>query len=142
MDVEPRELRCNACGAALHYEPGAAVITCGHCGTEYAVEAPSEGVVEFALEEAAGEARAGEAAPPPFDEEVISWLRAGKTVEAVKVVREHTSWGLPECKEYVEALAAREGIALRNPAGAAALAVGAVIALALFGLIAFLILAR
>jgi LSD1 subclass zinc finger protein len=65
MGMEPCELRCNACGAALHYEEGAAVITCAHCGTEYALETQAEGVFEFTIEEAEEEIPAVEALAAP-----------------------------------------------------------------------------
>ncbi len=146
MSVEPRELRCNACGAALHYEAGAPVITCDHCGTEYALDVPGDTFVEFSLVEEEGVpdvAAPAEVEPPPYEAEVLSWLREGKKVQAVKVVRAHTGLGLRESKEYVEALAAREGIALPARSGAyATLVVAVLIAVAVSGLVAFLMMAR
>lgn len=148
MGVEPRELRCNACGAALHYEEGAAVITCAHCGTEYALETPPGGVLEFTIEEGEEEAEeeAEPAGPerPPYEEEALSWLREGKKVQAIKVVRAHTGLGLGESKEYVEALAVREGIALpASSEGYTTLVVAILIGIAiccLVGLVELLIL--
>ena len=145
--VEPRELRCNACGAALHYEAGAPVITCDHCGTEYALDVPGEGVIEFSFEEAEEEipdvSPPAEVEPPPYEAEVLSWLREGQKVRAVQVVRAYTSLGLRESKEYVEALAAREGIAApARSAAYATLVVAVLIAVAVSGLVAFLMLAR
>ncbi len=145
--MEPRELRCNACGAALHYEPGAAVITCAHCGTEYALEAPTEGVIEFTIEEPEEDVPAvtssSEPKRPGYEEEVLTWLREGKKVQAIKVVRAHTNMGLRECKEYVEGLAAREGIAPPPRSAAYATIVAAVlIAVAAVGLVVFFMLAR
>lgn len=147
MSAEPRELRCNACGAALHYEEGAAVMTCAHCGTEYVLETPGEGVVEFSFEEAEEDvpdvASPAEPEPPPYEAEVLTWLREGKKVQAVKVVRAHTGLGLRECKEYVEALAVREGIAPPPRSAAyATLVVAIVIAVAAFGLVIIFMLAR
>jgi LSD1 subclass zinc finger protein len=147
MNVEPRELRCNACGAALHYEPGAAVITCAHCGTEYALEAPTEGVIEFTIEGAEEDAPAAappaEAERPPYEDEVLTWLREGKKVQAIKVVRAHTGLGLRECKEYVEGLAVREGITPPPRSAAyATIVVAALIAVATLGLVIFFMLAR
>ncbi len=146
MSVEPRELRCNACGAALHYEAGAAVITCDHCGTEYALDVPGDTFVEFSLveeEDVPDVAPSAEAEPPPYEAEVLSWLREGKKVRAVQVVRAHTGLGLRESKEFVEALAAREGIALpARSAAYATLVVAVLIAVAVSGLVAFLMLAR
>ncbi len=147
MSVEPRELRCNACGAALHYEAGAAVITCAHCGTEYALDTPTEGFIEFSIEEAPEDVPAvtpsAEPERPPYEDEVLTWLREGKKVQAIKVVRAYTSMGLRECKEYVEALAVREGIApAPRSAAYATLVVAVLIAVVLAGLVAFLMLAR
>lgn len=144
--VEPRELRCNACGAALHYEAGAAVITCDHCGTEYALDVPSEGVIEFSFEEAEEDvpyvATPAEPERPSYDAEALTWLREGKKVQAVKVVRAHTGLGLRESKEYVEALAAREAIALpARSAASATLVVAVLIAVTVTGLVAFLMMA-
>ena len=146
MSVEPRELRCNACGAALHYEPGAAVITCAHCGTEYALETPTEGFIEFTIE-GAEDVPAVTPSPeperPPYEEEVLTWLREGKKVQAIKVVRAHTNMGLRECKDYVEALAVREGMAAPPRSAAyATFVVAALIAVATLGVVIFLLLAR
>jgi ribosomal protein L7/L12 len=144
--VEPRELRCNACGAALHYEAGAPVITCDHCGTEYALDVPGDAVVEFSLveeEDVPDVPAPAEVEPPPYEAEVLSWLREGKKVRAVQVVRAYTGLGLRESKEYVEALAAREGIAApARSAAYATLVVAVLIAVAVSGLVAFLMLAR
>jgi LSD1 subclass zinc finger protein len=146
MSVEPRELRCNACGAALHFEAGAAVIKCDHCGTEYALDVPGDSFVEFSLveeEDIPDVAAPAEVEPPPYEAEVISWLREGKKVQAVQVVRAHTGLGLRESKEYVEALAAREGIAPpARTAAYATLVVAVLIAVAVSGIVMFLMLAR
>ena len=146
IDGEPRELRCKACGAALHYEPGAAVLTCEHCGTEYALDVPSEFTIEFEVEDDAAipdvEAPAAEE-PPPYEAEVLALLRAGQLIEAVKVVRAHTGLGLRESKVLVEELAAREGIdipAARNKACLVIVVTMLVIAVA--GIVSFVILAR
>ena len=42
--------------------------------------------------------------PDELTESVISLLKEHKKVEAVKVVRESTGWGLQECKDYVDNL--------------------------------------
>ncbi len=146
MSVEPRELRCNACGAALHYEAGAAVITCDHCGTEYVLDVPGDSFVEFSLVEAEDVpdvSPPAEVEPPPYEAEVLSWLREGQKVRAVQVVRAYTGLGLRESKEYVEELAIREGIAApARSAAYATLVVAVLIAVAVSGLVAFLMLAR
>jgi len=145
INAEPHELRCNACGAKLHYEPGAEVITCAHCGTEYVLDVPGEFTIEFEAEEDEAprvEAPAAEE-PPYYEAEVLALLRAGQLIQAVKVVRAHTGLGLREAKEHAEALAAREGIdipAARNKA--CLVIVAATLILAVAGIVSFLILAR
>jgi ribosomal protein L7/L12 len=42
--------------------------------------------------------------------DVLSLLRAGRKIDAIKVYREHTNCGLAEAKQAVEALAAAHGI--------------------------------
>jgi LSD1 subclass zinc finger protein len=146
MNAEPRELRCKACGAALHYEPGAEVITCAHCGTEYVLESPTEFTVEYMLEEDEPTPEVETPAPvgpPSYEAEVLALLRAGQLIEAVKVVRAHTGLGLREAKEHAEALAAREGIdipAARNKA--CLVIVAAMLILAVAGVVSFVILTR
>lgn len=141
---EPQELRCKACGAALHYEPGAEVITCAHCGTEYVLESPTEFTVEYELAEDEPTPEVETPAPvgaPSYEDEALSWLQRGKKIEAIKVVRERTGMGLRESKEYVEALAAREGIPLRGGGSGACLVIVAVaVILGLAGLVSWAIL--
>jgi LSD1 subclass zinc finger protein len=146
-NVEPRELRCNACGAALHYEPGAAVITCGHCGTEYALETPVEGVIEFSLEEAEDDApdvaARAEAQARPYEAEALAWLREGRKKQAVDAVRAHAGMSPREATEYVDELAVRERMAPpRRRSAAVALVLAVVIALALVGLLLHFMAAR
>jgi LSD1 subclass zinc finger protein len=146
INAEPRELRCKACGAALHYEPGAEVLTCAHCGTEYVLEGPTEFTVEYMLEEDEPTPEVETPAPvgpPSYEAEVLALLRAGQLIGAVKVVRAYTGLGLREAKEHAEALAAREGIdipAARNKACLMIVVVGAVLAVA--GIVSFLLLAH
>ena len=45
-------------------------------------------------------------------QEVIGLLKAGKKIEAIKVHREATGYGLKESKEAVEALAKAEGVVM------------------------------
>jgi LSD1 subclass zinc finger protein len=146
INAEPRELRCNACGAKLHYEPGAAVLTCAHCGTEYVLDVPDEFTIEFEVEDDAAipdvEAPAAEE-PPTYEAEVLALLRAGQMIQAVKVVRAHTGLGLREAKAIAEALAARESIdipAARNKACLVIVVTMLVIAVA--GIVSFLLLAH
>lgn len=146
--AEPRELRCTACGAKLHYEEGAAVLTCAHCGTEYALDLPTEGYIEFTLEGAEEEAIPDVApvtaeAAPAYEAEALALLRSGQKIAAIKVVRAYTSLGLREAKEVVEALAAREGLAVPAAGNKACVVVVAgMIFLALVGVAAYWFLAR
>ena|GEM_PF-1724557 len=136
-------MRCESCGASLHVEPGASVVRCGFCGTEYALDVPAEMTVEFLAEEEKGspdEAAPAEPERPPYEDEVLSWLREGKKIQAVEVVRAHTRLGLGESKEYVEALAAREGLAVRQSSPYVVLALAVFVAVALAALVAFIIL--
>lgn len=137
MRIEPGELRCKACGAALHYEPRAAVIKCAYCGTEYTLDTPLEGVIEFTgVEAEAEEAAAAEPDRPAYEGEALSWLRAGDSVRAVEAVRESTGWDLRESTEYVEALAAREGI--WQPEGYTTLIIAILIGIGICFLVGFL----
>jgi len=149
-----RELRCDACGAALHYEAGAAVIICPHCKTEYVLEAtpgelpPGEYTFEVTfgdVEATAAEAKKAKPAgseddeeePPDYEVEALSWLNRGKEIQAIKAVRAQTGWGLKEAKDYVDELAARNGIAIAK-GGCATLVVAAFFGL---GAAAYLVVA-
>ncbi|MGD8720052.1 MAG: hypothetical protein PVH29_14685 [Candidatus Zixiibacteriota bacterium] len=124
--MEPKELRCTACGAALHYEPGQPVIVCSHCGTEFTIdEGTGDVYVEYMLEEAEPTPPAPPIPPSGFAEDtrpvyepiVLSMLRAGKRNPAIKLVQSETGLGLREAEELVDALAAREGVVPPQPGG-------------------------
>ena len=69
-------------------------------------------------------------------------MREGKKVQAIKVVRAHTGLGLRETKEYVEALAVREGIALPpDRTGAVVVVVAVMLAVFVSGLVAYFLMA-
>jgi len=141
LNAEPQELKCKACGAKLHYEPGVPVLTCAHCGTEYVLDVPGEFTVEFVAEEdrpAAVEAEGAAPEPPPYEADARSCLRRGKYIEAVKVVRVRSGLTLAEAKRYVDELAAREGIPVSR--GACAAAAALVVLAAAAGLISILTL--
>lgn len=89
MNDDLTALRCPACNAAIE-GPG----TCGYCGAE----------VRSADAVAAGKiADAPAAGPPAWIEEARELDRAGKKIQAIKLVREnHPSFGLKEAKEFVE----------------------------------------
>jgi ribosomal protein L7/L12 len=63
---------------------------------------------------------------PEFEPGLLSLLRQGLKIDAIKLYRERTGAGLKEAKEAVEALASRHGIAPKGPgcAGVVALALG------------------
>ncbi|UCH79579.1 MAG: ribosomal protein L7/L12 [Candidatus Coatesbacteria bacterium] len=132
----------------MHYEEGAAVLTCAHCGTEYALDLPTEGFIEFTFEEAEEEAIPDVAAvtaeaAPAYEAEALALLRSGQKIAAIKYVRAYTGLGLREAKQVVEKLAVREGIVL--PAGgnkACVVVVAGIIFLAAVGAAAFVFLAR
>ncbi len=46
--------------------------------------------------------------PEHAQAQVHELLRAGKKIEAIKLVRQHTTWGLKEAKDYVDKLDAGE----------------------------------
>jgi ribosomal protein L7/L12 len=48
---------------------------------------------------------------------VLDLMARSEKIEAIKVVRQRTKWGLKEAKDFVEALAAWHGIAEPNRAG-------------------------
>ncbi|MCC6124016.1 MAG: ribosomal protein L7/L12 [Pirellulales bacterium] len=56
------------------------------------------------LEEPAG------AVPSEFDRDILSLMKGGKKIEAIKLYREKTGLGLKDAKDAVEALAAKYGI--------------------------------
>jgi ribosomal protein L7/L12 len=55
------------------------------------------------------------------DAELVALLRGGRKIDAIKLHREVSSSGLKEAKDYVEALAAEQGIPQAKGCGAAAL---------------------
>lgn len=135
--METQELKCTSCGAALHYVPGQAVITCSHCGTEFAVEGgaavagPTLRPTGFGSD------------PPAYEAEVLALLRAGQKIQAIKVVRAHTGLGLREAKELVESLAAREGIVVPAAGNKACILIVAVLVfIVTTGVVAYLLMAH
>ena len=55
--------------------------------------------------------------PSDKKDEVLGLLKAGKKIEAIKVYREATGFGLKESKEAVEALAKAEGVVMPESPG-------------------------
>jgi len=54
---------------------------------------------------------ASSVAPTDQDKQLLKLLAAGQKIAAIKLYRQHTSVGLKEAKDAVEALAAKHGIA-------------------------------
>jgi len=76
-------------------------------------------------------ARLGNSNAAEFDQQLLTLLQDGQKIEAIKQHRLRTNSGLKQSKEYVEALATRNGIVARNKPGCAAiLLIGFVLALA------------
>ena len=94
---------CPSCGGDL----AADVEVCKFCGTRVPV--------------AAGEVKSagGQSA---VEEQVLSLLRQGRKIEAIKVYRTATNCGLKDAKDAVEALAAQHGIVARGAGCASAIA--------------------
>lgn len=60
--------------------------------------------------------RSNPARPPELPPEAVAAMRAGRKIEAIKIVREHTGLGLAEAKALVEGRTPR--IPARHPTGA------------------------
>jgi hypothetical protein len=81
-------LRCPSCSAEVS-GPG----TCEYCGAEIVREASTETAREAATETAD---------VPAWVDEARAFMRSGKKIMAIKVVRHHTGIGLREAKDLVE----------------------------------------
>jgi hypothetical protein len=96
---------CPACGGNVPSDTE----VCKFCGTRMPVVAG----------ETTGDKTAG--GPSPLDEQILSLLRQGRKIEAIKVYRAATNCGLKEAKDAVEALAAQHGIVARGAGCASAI---------------------
>lgn len=43
------------------------------------------------------------------DEQIRKWVKSGKVIEAVKLIRLTTHWGLYECKQYCDLIQFKYG---------------------------------
>jgi LSD1 subclass zinc finger protein len=127
MNPSTQTYRCDNCAGLLSPAPGATTVQCDHCGAT--------------LEVLGADAPAPAApATSPLDEELLGHLRAGRKIEAIRTHRMATEADLLASKNYVEALAARHGIAPASgaPSGAAGLiAVAAFVGILLMGVLAY-----
>jgi len=60
---------------------------------------------------------ARESVDSPFENEIVSLLKQGRKIAAIKLYREKTGVGLKEAKEFIEGLAANLGIAAPSRSG-------------------------
>ena len=83
----------------------AGVELCKNCGARLPVQEP-----ESPPAQADTSPEPADEAPDELESQLLSLLRAGKKIQAVKLYREHHTTGLKEAKDAVEALAAQHGI--------------------------------
>lgn len=99
--MEIHSLNCPNCGAQLSINPGDTAIKCTYCGSDLRISSSGEASMFF------GNAPGSSPAVPGLDAaEVERLTRAGQKINAIKLVREKTGWGLKESKDYVDALEA------------------------------------
>lgn len=99
MEITP--LTCPNCGAQLTAHPGEKAIKCAYCDTDLRITSAGEAVLFY------GHQPEQSSAVPGLDmAEVQRLTRAGQKINAIKLVREKTGWGLKESKDYVDALEA------------------------------------
>ena len=99
--MEIKSLNCPNCSAPITVNPGDTAIKCSHCGSDLRISSAGEASMFFGTQP--------EASPsiPGLDmTEVERLTRAGQKINAIKLVREKTGWGLKESKDFVDALEA------------------------------------
>ena len=91
---------CPTCGAPLTYEGGnAGTITCPYCRSSVIVPAELHNTQPQAP------------ATPGLDDllpQIRRLLAANKKIEAIKLVRMRTSWGLAQAKDFVDKIDAEQ----------------------------------
>lgn len=101
-NMEIKSLNCPNCSAPLSINPGDTAIKCAHCGSDLRISSSGEASLFF------GNAPGSSPAIPGLDvAEVERLTRAGQKINAIKLVREKTNWGLREAKDFVDAIEAR-----------------------------------
>jgi LSD1 subclass zinc finger protein len=100
--MEIKSLNCPNCSAPLTVNPGETAIKCAHCGSDLRISSSGEASLFF------GTQPGQTPAIPGLDmAEVERLTRAGQKINAIKLVREKTNWGLREAKDFVDAIEAR-----------------------------------
>jgi len=79
-----------------------------------------------------------EAVGSAFEDEILSLMRQGQKIAAIKLYREKTGVGLKEAKDFIEALAADQGITAASKSGC----LGVMLLLVLVPLAAILLAVR
>ncbi|MGA2067554.1 MAG: ribosomal protein L7/L12 [Thermoguttaceae bacterium] len=96
--------RCQFCG---HNNP-ASVDRCPNCGARIEQKA------EEAPPPPEQTSESGTPEPDSLEGQVLSLMKAGQKIAAIKLHRQETGSGLKEAKDAVEALAAKHGIIARG----------------------------
>ena len=104
--------RCRFC----NYKNPPAASTCGKCGASFAIDHDDQRQVPNSSSEAdPAPAQAG-----GIEGQVLTLLRAGRKIQAIKRYRELTGAGLREAKDRVESLAEEHNISADQGSGCAA----------------------
>ena len=115
------DLKCVNCGGTLQPAPGASTVKCVYCNSEFSLDQPYH------------------TANVSYEQEALRELRAGRYIDAIKVVRERSGRGLKEAKEYVDQLATRYRIEVpRTPAASMLVIIAVVVALLVVGMTAII----
>ncbi|MCB9134744.1 MAG: ribosomal protein L7/L12 [Anaerolineales bacterium] len=99
MEITP--LTCPNCGAQLTVNPGEKAVKCAYCDTDLRITSAGEAVLFYGHQPEQSSSLLG------LDVAELQRLaRVGQKINAIKLVREKTGWGLKEAKDYVDALEA------------------------------------
>jgi ribosomal protein L7/L12 len=93
---------------------------CPSCGGDVPPDVERCKFCDARMPAVAGEEPAA-GSPSPLEEQVLSLMRQGQKIEAIKVYRAATACGLKEAKDSVESLAAKHGIVARGAGCASAI---------------------
>jgi ribosomal protein L7/L12 len=111
VTMEIKSLNCPNCSAPLEVSSGDTAIECTHCGSDLRISASGEASLFFRNQP-------GETSGPPGLDmaEVARFVRSGQKINAIKLVREKTRWGLKEAKDFVDAFEAGKPLPPPPPA--------------------------